>query len=170
MARSGFRGPRRLRPWQMRWMLNLYPPFLVQRIRVESCSSDFLAARVRIRSSLFTRNLNGTIFGGTLYAACDPIYPILYWQALARRGREVQAWLMAAEIRFLKPASGLVRLEFRLNPADLDAAEAELDRRGKSVRAHPVRIVDRAGRICAEASTVSYLRDLAAGDRGGSAF
>ncbi|MBC8328759.1 MAG: YiiD C-terminal domain-containing protein [Planctomycetes bacterium] len=170
MARVAFRGPRRLKPWQLRWMLNLYPPFLAQRIRAVECSADYLRVRLEVRRSIWTRNLNGTTFGGTLYAACDPVYPLMYWQALGARGIELQTWLMAAEIEFKKPASTTVSLEFQLCAEDLAAAEAELQVRGKSIRTHEVQVLDRDGVLCARAETVSYLRPLPRGERGGTAF
>lgn len=170
MAPAVFRGPRRLRHWQLRWMLNFYPPLFWQRVKVVACDADFRHVRVRVRRSLWTRNLNGSTFGGSLYAACDPIYPLMYWQALARRGLEVQAWLKAAEIDFLKPARGAVSADFRLSGADLDSAATELAARGKCVRVHEVLLIDPAGETCARASTVSFLRLLPAGERGGSAF
>jgi acyl-coenzyme A thioesterase PaaI-like protein len=170
MSRARFRGPRSLSPRQLRWMLNLYPPFLAQGIRVARVSPDFLEVRMRVRRSLLSRNLNGTTFGGALSAACDPVFPIQYWQALGRRGLEVEAWLMAMEIRFRKPARTAVEGSFVLTEADLDAAAAELAGRGKAVRTHRVGLVDRDGDVCAEAELVSYLRPAPGESRGGSAF
>ena len=66
----------------IRWMLNLWPPFLFQGIRVLDIENDFLSARIRVRRSILTRNLMGTTFGGALASAADPFYPILYWRWL----------------------------------------------------------------------------------------
>ena len=170
MPKVAFRGPRRLKPWQLRWMLNLYPPFLAQRIRAVECAPDFLRLKLKVKRSIWTRNLNGTTFGGTLYAACDPVYPLMYWQALGRRGLELQTWTLAAEIEFKKPAATTVELDFRLTEQDLAEAQEELERRGKSVRSHPGEARDRDGELCARASAVSYLRLPPRGERGGSAF
>jgi len=57
---------------------------------------------VRIRLPLIwrTRNYVGTIFGGSLYGAVDPIYMIMLIKAL---GPDYIVWDKAATIRFLRP-------------------------------------------------------------------
>ena len=72
--------------WVLQWLLNLFPAFLLGGAWVSRVARDCSACRLSVRRSLLTRNLNGTIFGGSLYSACDPIYALLYWQSLARRG------------------------------------------------------------------------------------
>lgn len=161
---------RTLKPWQLRWILNWFPPLLFQRIRVREISADFLLVRLRAKHSLWNRNLNGTIYGGTIYSAADPIFPVMYWQALAHRGYALQTWLMATEARFLKPGASHLDFTFRLTAADIDSAEEELQRRGKAVRTHSVQAVDQHGAICAEFQLVSYLRLLRSGDKELSGF
>ena len=58
-------------PGQLKRRLNLYPPFLFNRIRVMEIAPEFRACTVRVKSSLLTRNLQGTLFGGTIYSAAD---------------------------------------------------------------------------------------------------
>ncbi len=156
--------PRTVSARRMRRLFNLYPPFLFQRIKCLRVAEDFRAIDLRVRRSWLNRNHNGTIFGGTIYAAFDPVLPVMYWQCLLKRGIELQAWLMAGEVRFLKPAAGELFLEFRLTEADLDAAESELAARGKAIRAHEVQALDADGTCCAVAEVVTYLRPLRRGD------
>lgn len=84
MSRAG--SPTRFTPRRMRRLLNLYPPFLFQRVRIARIAEGFLACDVRVKKSFLTRNLQGTTFGGTIYSAADPIYALLLWQAVAHRG------------------------------------------------------------------------------------
>ena len=156
---------RLLKPWQLRLMLNWFPPLLFQRIKVLKISDDFLHVRLRARHSLWNRNLNGTIYGGTIYSAADPMFPVMYWQALAHRGLALQTWLMATEARFVKPGATHLDFDFRLSEDDIDSAEEELNRRGKAVRTHSVKAVDADGMVCAEFELVSYLRLLRAGEK-----
>lgn len=161
-------GDARLRIWgaqRMRWMLRLFPPIWFQRIVPTHFSQDYLTARVRVRRSLLTRNLNGTTFGGTIYAAADPIFALMYWQALARRGVATRTWLLAARVQYRKPATTSLALDFCLVAADLDAAEQELRQRGKSVRIHRVEARDEHGAVCAELELVTFLRLLGAAER-----
>jgi acyl-coenzyme A thioesterase PaaI-like protein len=163
-------GIRLLSPWQLRLMLNWFPPLLFQRIKVREISSDFLHVRLRAKHSIWNRNLNGTIYGGTIYSAADPVFPVMYWQALAHRGLALQTWLMATEARFLKPGATHLDFDFTLTSADIDSAEEELNRRGKAVRTHSVQARDLNGNVCAEFELVSYLRLLRSGDKELSGF
>jgi acyl-coenzyme A thioesterase PaaI-like protein len=154
----------------MRLMLNWFPPLLFQRIKVMSISDDFLNVHMRARKSIWNRNLNGTIFGGTISSAADPTFPVMYWQALEHRGMALQSWLMAANARFLKPGAAHLDFHFRLSSDDIDSAQTELQERGKAVRTHEVQALDRDGQVCAEFELVTYLRLVRAGDKGLSGF
>lgn len=154
-----------LKPWQLRWMLNWYPPLMFQRVKTDYIADDFCEIKVRLKRSIWNKNLNGTSFGGSIYAAADPIFPLMYWQALAREGYDLQTWLMATNTRFTKPGSTDLLFDFRIDATDLLEAKSELDARGKSVRTHQVQAIDRHGDVCAELELVSYLRLLRTGDQ-----
>jgi len=153
MARQKWVSPRK-----MRWMFNLYPPLFLQRIRCLFVADDYLQVRLVVRYSRWNRNHNGTIFGGTIYAAADPVIPVMYWQGLRARGIELQAWLMSAEIHFRRPGASDLYLDFRLTQEDLDQAARELEECGKSIRKHKVEAIDTSGKVCAEAEVVTHLR------------
>src|SRR3546814_2096210 len=85
-----------------RLVLSLYPPLFFQRISVKNFGKGFTSAEVRIRKSLFNRNYNKTIFGGTIFSAVDPVFVFMYWQILTRKGIKVQSWLKSATIDYRK--------------------------------------------------------------------
>ena len=86
-----------------RLVLNAYPPFVLNRIRITSIAEGYRACRVKIKRSFLNRNMNGTTFGGALFSAADPFYAILYWQIFERKGYKIQAWLKSAEIHYMRP-------------------------------------------------------------------
>jgi acyl-coenzyme A thioesterase PaaI-like protein len=139
-------------------MLNLYPPFLFNRIRVLEFGAEFTTCRVRVARSVLTRNLQGTIFGGTIFSAADPFYALMFWQIFARRGERVQAWLRSANIRYLRPAATALTLEFRLTDAQVREATEQMKRAGRFVRSFHTAAVNREGTVCAEIETEVYLR------------
>jgi len=139
-------------------MLNLYPPWLFQGIRIVEIDPEFRRCRVRVARSLRTRNLNGTTFGGTIFAAADPIYALMYWQIFARRGERLRVWLKSAQIRYLRPARTALTFEFALSDASLEQAVAALDREGRFTESHQTEAYDRGGEICAVVDTTVYLR------------
>lgn len=144
--------------WKVRWVLNLYPPFLFGGIRVDAVEDGMRYCRVRIRKSLVSRNLHGTTFGGTMYAAADPFFALMYWQQFARRGVRVDGWTRSATIRFLRPATSDLTMEFRLDDADVEDMARVLNDAGKGDRVHRVEAVDRDGRVCAIIETEAHVR------------
>lgn len=152
------KGPR---VWSERWfrlVLNLYPPFLFGRTRVVRVSPDFRSCTARVKPSFLTRNLEGSIFGGTIFSAADPFHALLYWQVFAHRGVRVQAWLKSARIDYRRPASSDLTFEFELSDEDIDEAQIALDRDGRFAKTFKTEAIDRDGQVCAEIHTEVYLR------------
>ena len=82
--------------WQSRWMRwkwAFFPPWRGTGARVAYISSDFQEVRVELPLSWRTRNYVGTIFGGSLYGAVDPVYMI---QLMSILGRGYVVWDKAA--------------------------------------------------------------------------
>ncbi|ANM30053.1 hypothetical protein ABI59_11435 [Acidobacteria bacterium Mor1] len=150
--------PRVLTPFQLKWMLSLYPPLFWARVRVREFAPDFRYCRAEVKRSFLTRNFHGTTFGGAIFSGGDPFHAILYWQSFAREGLPVQTWLKSANIDYKKPAASTLTLEFRLSERDLDDARRDLDRHGRHVRTHQVDAVDQDGRICAVLRNEVYMR------------
>jgi hypothetical protein len=152
------KGPR---VWSAGWFklaLNLYPPFLFGRTRVVHVDEEFRGCTVRVRPSLLTRNLQGTIFGGTIFSAADPFHALLLWQVFARRGIRVQAWLKSARIDYLRPAASELTLEFALSEEDIEAARVAIERDGRFARTFRTEAIDREGGVCSVIETEVYLR------------
>lgn len=139
-------------------MLNLFPPFSLQGIRVRSVGPDFRSCTVAVRRSLLSRNLHGSTFGGTLFAAADPIYPVLLWQSLLRRNLEVEAWLESASIEYAAPARGTVLMHFEIESTLLDAAEQALLATNRFSHSFNIRGVDEQGTLCVAIESKVYLR------------
>ena len=150
--------PRILSERQCKWMLNLYPPLFFQRVRVVGFDPGIRRGRVRVAKSILTGNLHGTIFGGTIFSAADPLYAIMYWQIFAREGMQVASWLKSARIAYLKPAATALTLEFVLGDEDVERARESLEQEGRYTCTHRVEAVDAKGRVVAEIDTEVYLR------------
>ena len=142
----------------LKWALCLYPPLLFQRIWVKRFHPGFRGVDVKISNSFLNRNYNGSIFGGSIYAATDPFYAILLDQLMQRRGFKVRVWLKSASIQYLKP--GLTSLYFTLKITDEMIIEAEnaLMEKGKFVKAYPMELFNKEGELCASVMNEVYLR------------
>lgn len=147
-----------LRNWQILWMMRFFPPLLFNRIRLESLSPDLMHCRVRIAHSFINRNLQGSVFGGTLFSALDPFLPVMMWQIFARRGQKLESWLKKAEIDYLKPSSTTMMIDFRLTEGDIQEAEHSLVQKGKFEKWLPAEAIDQHGVVCVQARLLVYLR------------
>ncbi|MDE0957178.1 MAG: DUF4442 domain-containing protein [Planctomycetota bacterium] len=111
---------------RMRWWMNLWPPFLFQGIRITEIDSEFQFAVVRVRKTILTRNLMGSTFGGALFSAADPFFPILYWRYLALQGIPSTCWSRSIRGEFVQPASRSVELRFAIDTDQLEHACREM--------------------------------------------
>lgn len=148
----------KLKPGSLKFILNIFPPFLFSRIIVKRFSKDYREATVRIRRTRLNKNLNSTIFGGTLYSAADPIYALMYWQIFEHRGHRLEAWTRTARIEFLKPGDGHLTLQFALSDMDIQSAEEQLLQNGKIQRWHTVNALNKHGEICTAVHVEIYIR------------
>src|SRR5690349_9957863 len=102
----------------MRWKFNLYPAYRGSGGRVIYIAGDYREVRVKVPLSLRTRNLVGTIYGGSMYGAIDPMYMIMLMRLL---GRDYIVWDKAATIHFRKPGRTALYATFRVEERELEA-------------------------------------------------
>ena len=107
----------------LRWKFNFFPAYRGTGAWVTYIADDFREVRVRLPLSWRTRNLVGTIFGGSLYGSVDPIYMIMLIRLL---GREFIVWDKAAEIRFRKPGRSTLFASFTIDESELNAIRESL--------------------------------------------
>jgi hypothetical protein len=139
----------------LRWRFNFFPAYRGTGARVTYIAEDFSEVRVKLPLSWRTRNYVGTIFGGSLYGAVDPMYMIMLMQRL---GREYVVWDKAATIRFRKPGRATLFATFRIDDAEVDAVRAAAAGGAPIDRTYTVNLVDRDGVVHAEVEKVIYIR------------
>ena len=139
----------------MRWVLNLYPPFLGAGIRIRRLQSDWKAIDVEMKLRFWNSNYVGTHFGGSLYSMTDPFYMLMLIENL---GRDYIVWDKSATIRFRKPGRGKMRTEFRLTDAQLDEIRSKLQTQEKIEPTFMVQVRDESGDLVAEVEKVLHVR------------
>lgn len=144
-----------MRAATFRRLMNLWPPFLANGIRVLDIAPDWSAARVVLKRRLRNRNLVGTQFGGNLFAMTDPFWMVL---TVHRIGPDYYVWDKAAQIEFVKPAREDVYAEFHLDDAVLDELRAAAASGGKVLRWFDTDVVDGAGEVVARVRKQLYVR------------
>lgn len=122
---------------------------------------SFLGADVKINKSLMNINSNKTIFGGTIFSAIDPFYPILLDQYFKHQGiSRTVAWLKTAHIDYIKPGKYDLEVSIRLNNQILEETLKTIKKEGKVVRTFQTQVFDKHGTLCAVAHNEVYIRDL----------
>lgn len=144
----------------LKWMMRFHPPLFFQRIWIISFEKGFTGARIKISKSILNRNYNGSIFGGTIFTAADPFYPLLFHQLFTKKGYRVVAWSKSSEIQFLKAGLTDLYFEIKLDKNEIDEAEHILNTGGKYVKSHPIDIYNKNGEICVSIRNEVYLRNL----------
>lgn len=137
-----------------RWKFNLFPAYRGTGGRVAYIADDFHEIRVKIPLSWRTRNYVGTIYGGSMYGAIDPIYMLMLIRIL---GRDYVVWDKAAKIRFRRPGKSTLYADFKLTPDEIETIK-ELADASKSVdRVYELELKDRDGKVHAQIEKTLYI-------------
>lgn len=123
--------------------------------RITYIADDWLEVRVRLALTWRTRNYVGTLFGGSLYGAVDPIYMVMLIRAL---GPEFVVWDQAATVRFLRPGRSTLHATFRLGPDQVGVIAADARAKGRVSRDFEIALVDAEGRVCLACTKTIFIR------------
>jgi hypothetical protein len=145
----------RLGPRAFRWLMNLWPCYRGTGGRVTYVAPDWKEVRVTLPLNLRTRNYVGTIFGGSLYGAVDPLYMLMLIRLL---GPGYIVWDKAASIRFLKPGRSRLYATFHIDDAELAEIRRLLEAESKIDRTYTVNLVDAQGTAHAEIQKIIQVR------------
>lgn len=137
-----------------RWTMNLWPCYRGSGARITYIAGDWKETQVKLRLSLRTRNYVGSIFGGSLYAAVDPIYMLMLIKCL---GPDYVVWDKAATIRFRRPGRSTLTATFKLDDAELDEIKNGLETEPKLDRTYRVELADANGIVHAEIDKIIHI-------------
>ncbi len=113
-----------LRTRLRRLRFNFFPAFRATGARVIYLSEDMRKLRIKLPLNFRTRNIHGTLFGGAMYAATDPLYAILVKVAL---GTGFIVWDKAGTIRYKKPGRSTLYAECSLSDSQVASMKKRLE-------------------------------------------
>ena len=144
-----------MRASTFRRLLNLWPPFLVNAIRLQSLSADWSEAKVVLRLRPWNRNYVRSQFGGNLFAMVDPFWMLL---AMHQLGRDYYVWDKAGTIDFVAPGREDVYARFHLDDATVAELRAAAAGGGKVLRWFDTDVVTASGEVVARVRKQIYVR------------
>lgn len=137
-----------------RWGFNLFPAYRGAGGRVRYISSDWREIRVEIPLSWRTRNYVGTIYGGSMYGAVDPIYMLMLIKIL---GPEYVIWDKAANIRFRKPGRDSLFATFEIRDDEIGEIKQLADVQKSVDRIYNLELKDKSGVVHAQIEKTLYI-------------
>ncbi len=144
-----------LRTRLMRWKFNLFPSYRGSGARILYIDSTLREVRLRLPLCRRTRNLNGTIYGGSIYAAVDPIHAVMLVSLLGPR--DYVAWTKEASIRFKRQARTDLTARVTLGEDEVAAIREEVRREGKVERRYEVNLLDARQHVCATCDILVHI-------------
>jgi acyl-coenzyme A thioesterase PaaI-like protein len=148
----------RLRAFVFRQGFNFWPCIRGSGGRVAHLAPDFTRITVRLPLNWRTRNAVGTIFGGSMFSATDPMYMLMLQRLL---GRGFVVWDKGSAIRFKRPASRTLFAHFHVTPEMLAQVREAVAARGEADFTWPVQLVDEDRIVHAEIDRTLYVADKA---------
>ena len=112
---------------------------------------------VVLKKSFSNINYYRSIFGGSIFSACDPYFPIMYYHIF--KEKKLIVWVKNAEIQYLSPATTTLNLNFKISNDQIEKIKNGLKRDGKYEIQNEVFAIDKKDNICAQAKINVYLRD-----------
>lgn len=143
--------------WRARMVrmgFNFHPAFRGTGGRVEHVAPDLRHIRIRLPHNWRTRNIVGSLYGGSLFAITDGAHPMMLMAAL---GPEFIVWDKAASIRYKKPGYTTLYADFRLDETELAAIRAALEERPELERVYTIELKDAGGTVYSVVERTVYI-------------
>lgn len=136
-------------------MINAWPPFVAQCVRVTGIAADWSWVEVSMELTPENANFFGTAWGGTLFSMLDPFLPILIERQL---GGGYAVWDKTAEIDFVRPGRSSISSRVEVPFEAIEEIRAATTDGGKLLRWFVMQLLDEAGEVVAVQRRQIYVR------------
>ena len=143
-----------LHVWFRRLAFNFFPAFRATGARVIYISEDLRKLRIKLPLGFRTRNIHGTLFGGAMYGATDPLYAILVKVAL---GPGYIIWDKSGAIRYKKPGRSTLYAECSLSDSQVASMRKKLETEASVDLNYEIELIDVRGVVHAVVQKTIYV-------------
>lgn len=133
---------------------NLFPAYRGSGGRIAYISEDYHEIHVKLPLNWRTKNYVGTIFGGSMFAATDPIFMVMLIKIL---GKDYLVWDKSTNIRFKRPGKETLFAKFLITPEEISEIKSQLETTKSIDKIYKVELKDKAGKIHAIIEKTLYL-------------
>jgi len=135
---------------------NYSPMYKRTTAKIIAVSDDLNEVKIKIPISYKNKNYAGSIFGGSLFAATDPIYMIQLIQIL---GNNYVVWDKAASIKYKRPAKKTAYASFIFSKEEIETIKAKVTQKKEITVEKELTITDQDNTIFAEVFKTLYVAD-----------
>lgn len=136
---------------------NLSPMYKRSTGKVFYASEDLMEVSVKIPISYKNKNYVGSIFGGSLFSATDPIFMIQLIQIL---DKDYVVWDKQASIKFKRPATQDAYVDFIFTKDEIETIKSRVEVEKEIDLLKEIKITNKdASVVFAEVSKVIYIAD-----------
>jgi acyl-coenzyme A thioesterase PaaI-like protein len=135
---------------------NWSPMYRRTTAKIIEVSEDLHFVKIKIPLNWKNRNYVGTIFGGSMLSATDPIYMIQLMNIL---GSDYVVWDKAATINYRRPAKEMVFCDFTFSPEEIETIKEDVKIRGEIDVIKTPNIITKDGTLIAELNKIIYVAD-----------
>ncbi len=133
---------------------NWSPMYRRSTAKLTYVSDDLLTVTIKIPISYKNKNYVGSIFGGSLFSATDPIYMI---QLLNILGDDFVVWDKSAKIKYKRPAKSDVYASFKFSKDEIEVIKQKVIVQGEFDCEKQLLITTKDGTIISEVEKAMYV-------------
>ncbi|MCA0131363.1 DUF4442 domain-containing protein [Winogradskyella alexanderae] len=135
---------------------NWSPMYRRTTAKIIEVSDDLLYIKIRLKLNWKNRNYAGTMFGGSMLAATDPIYMIQLIQIL---GDNYVVWDKAVDAKYKKPAKGTIYGEFIFTEEEIEKIKEKIKNDNQLDIVKAMSLVDENNNTIASFNKTLYIAD-----------
>ena len=105
-------------------LFNIFPAYRRTGARICFISDDLKEVHIKLGLKWTTRNYVGSVFGGSVYGALDPIFMV---QLINILGNKYVVWDKSATIKFIRPIKQVVFARFLISDNLLSEIKKEIE-------------------------------------------
>lgn len=135
---------------------NWSPMYKRTTAKLVEVSDDLHYVKIKMKLNWKNRNYAGSIFGGSMLAATDPIYMIQLLQIL---GNDYVVWDKAVEARYRKPGKSTIYGEFEFTKDEIETIKEKVAAENETDIVKTMSLVDEKQNIIATFNKTLYIAD-----------